>query len=250
MKDIYLDRTDFEAKVQPKKENCLTPLLHPELVFNDTIKHRFYPESIGHTAYQSTGLICKVLLTNQARDGIWLTMEDDKDKISIPGGHMSDAEWKPELLNNPTNLIYRTLTRELLEENCYVQHGMEVYGLEQFQPDDALNYVIGQYKLKVNTTMHYPLFYAYYLEDVGSYTIYMVKEVDSPEYVPTFSNYTQGQMIWYSKREHALNRKYKGDRMSLYHMGYGDDIRCQEEGIQILDSIFNTESLFGKLDIY
>lgn len=252
MKDIYLLRDDIERYIRPKKETKLQVLEHPEIMFNKCEAHMF-PDNIQSSFYGYSGVIVKLLLTNETHDGIWLTVEDDKEKVSIPGGHMSQLEWE-RYQNDPKKAIYKTLIRELMEEHRYYRAGMEDYTIDKIDNIyDELHYMIKQYGFKSSFTT-FPMLYNYELEShLASYTIYILAETNNPEsgYV-TPPSYGYKQSVWYSRVDHRMNHAAysKSHRESIFQTQYKNDIRITDRGMDILDTIFNTESVFGKWNIY
>ena len=247
MRDIYINRMELGLKANPKEVPLLTELRNPELFINPGLKIRKYPQDYSSYMDPSiSGIICKLLLVNKARDGIWLTIETDKDKVSIPGGHVNEFEWD-HYVTLPYECILNTICRELVEEHLMLRNGE--YNLYNLNPDDLLIYVVSKYGFTINPKVNFPLYYSY--DHNGDLIIYVVKEVDMPDYnIPALSNFIINNSIWYSKKDHMYNIKAKIDRSSLFNSPYKNDIRVSMNGIGLLDKIFSTENLFGKMNIY
>lgn len=253
MRDIYINRKELELKSNPKCLPMMTPVLNPELFINPSMKVLRLPQSYSSSMDMGvSAIVCKLLLVNKYRDGIWLVMEDDKSKISIPGGHVSEYEWN-HYNRYPYNCIVDTIVREMVEEHPM----LDITVIDTFSnsPEDALVKVISEYGFTINQSVEFPLFYTYGSHDNVNYRdliIYLVKEVDFPnqQRIPDFSNYTVGRTVWYSRKEHSINKRYSRDRRGLYCSPYDNDIRIDDEGVELLDKIFSTEKLFGKIDIY
>lgn len=249
MRDIYIDKTELKLKYRPKDYKYLLPFEHPELLLNSTTKFLKLPEGyINATNTDISSIVCKVLLTNHNHDGIWLTKEDDKNKVSIPGGHLSECELKYIKWDKPYTAIYETLLRELVEENPALR---DMIFYEGSNVMDDLNFVIQEYGFTSSKDMSsFPLMYSYD-NTRGSFIIYMIKEVNLPSYVvPPLACEEMRNMIWYSRRDHNINRKTSKNRREMFNSVYGNDTRITTAGVDFLDRIFSTESIFGKLNIY
>jgi hypothetical protein len=251
MKDIYIDRGEFERLFNPHHANQLQEVSLAQLsqFFNQPLNPHYYPSSNQYSNPYQTPIIVKILLTDKYHDGIWLVTEKNKDKVSIPGGHVSDEEWAYR--TDPEDMIYRTLARELEEER--------VPGLPC--GDDAINKPLNPYMDVANQLINYgfhiiggdsKFYYSYYLpNNRGSFTIYILKEVDYPkDYIEPYTIYEHYQMVWYTRRDHTTNFYYRGSRKELFNSPYTDDIRLIDKGIDILNLIFQTDSIFGKMSIY
>lgn len=247
MRDIYVRKEEIGLRYNPKDVNELLPFIHPELLLNSNTRFLKCPEGFNN-GYDSdlSSIVCKLLLTNEYHDGIWLIREDDKRKVSIPGGHMAEDVLDDIKAGNVYTSIYETLTRELIEENprlsnYYIGEDANIYL--------ALLNIIDQYGFSIKDG-DFPLFYAYD-EYNGSFTIYLIKEVSDPNHTITpFSHYGFRNMIWYSRKEHSINLKTRGDRTRLFDSEYSNDIRISSDGIDYLDRIFSTKNIFGNTNIY
>lgn len=247
MRDIYVDKQELRLKYNPKESDKLLEFTHPELLLNSGIKFHKYPEGYHNDdGTKISSIVCKLLLTNDAHDGIWLIKEDDKNKISIPGGHLGEAELFSISNGFPYTAIYETIIRELIEENP-VLRGTHID--ENSNMKSNLEFVLHQYGFDL-TRSEFPFFYSY--EDFrGSFIIYMIKEVTVPSCViPPFYHHEFRNMVWYSRKEHSINRKTSRDRRTLFDTDYDGDIRVLDRGISLLDKIFSTENIFGKINIY
>lgn len=249
MRDIYIEKRELKLKYNPKDTNQLLPFTHPELLLNSTIKFLKLPDDyINSMNTDISSIVCKVLITNYEHDGIWLTKEDDKNKVSIPGGHVSEYELLSIKEDKPYTAIYETLLRELVEENPMLRDMMFYEGSNVM---DDLDFVIKEYGFTSSKgSAQFPLMYSY--DDMrGSFIIYMVKEVDIPTYnVPPLFCEEMRNMIWYSRRDHNINKKTSMNRRNLFGSAYSNDTRLSTSGVAFLDRIFSTESIFGKLNIY
>lgn len=249
MRDIYIDKKELKLKYRPKDTFHLLPFTHPELLFNSTTKFQKLPEGyLNSSNTDISSIVCKVLITNYEHDGIWLTKEDDKNKISIPGGHLSEIELRYIKDDQPYTAIHETMLREMVEENPALRDMIFYEGSNTLED---LDFVIKEYGFTSSREGRpFPLMYSY--DDTrGSFIIYMIKEVDNPSYnVPPLSCEEMRNMVWYSRKDHSINKKTSLNRRSLFNSKYGNDTRVTEAGVSFLDRIFMTESIFGKLNIY
>lgn len=247
MRDLFVDKDKLRLVYNPKESKKLEEFKHPEMMLSNKLQFHKYPEGYRNE-YDSplSSVVCKILLTNRNHDGIWLIAEDDKNKVSIPGGHVGEDALFYISCNKPYTAIYTTLVRELIEENP-ITRGIQL--VEPIHVSSALEFVLNQYQFNL-LTANFPMLYSY--DDYrGEFIIFVIKEVDNPsDTIPPFQYYGFQNMIWYSRKEHFMNSKTKTDRRTLFNTTYADDIRVTESGILLLDKIFSTESIFGKINIY
>lgn len=277
MKELYLERREFELKVNPKKSTSgLFPLKHPELFINRNMRTHLFPKGFQSQTWDNVSIECCILLTNPIHDGIWLLVDDENDTIRIPGGFVigDDGIWDMfARFDKPYHVIYRTLIERLAEggpatfrDSWYLDPTMfPVMACDPKQPwtladiQDILNYTI----TKFNLNIHDPakpdeLFYQYKLTGSDNETvtlqhirIYLLKEVTLPiGPIVALTNYRNSNLIWYSRKDHYYNLREKTSRKGLFTSTYDVDIRTCDDGVCILDDIFRTEPVFGKLDIY
>ena len=248
MRDLFVDKQELHLLYKPKESRQLELFENPEFLFSGKMKFHKYPEGFSANYGSSiSSVVCKLLLTNMNHDGIWLIAEDDKNKVSIPGGHIGEDVLYDIEHSYSYTVVYKTLIRELIEENPIIRGtGFD----DEINVNAMFNFVLNRYGFNHILPTNSPLYYSY--DDYkGSFIIYMVKETDIPSVAVTPFTYRGFRnMIWYSRKEHSLNMKAKGDRRSLLGTDYDNDIRVVPRGLKILDRIFSTENIFGKLNIY
>lgn len=247
MRDIYVRKEELQLRYNPKDINTLLEFKHPELILNSNTKLYKCPEGF-HNEYNTelSSIVCKIILTNETHDGIWLIREPDKCKISIPGGHMGEDVLLGIKKGNIYTSIYETLIRELIEENPMLSG---YFINEDSNIRTILRNVINQYGFSIND-VEFPLYYSYD-EYRGEFIIYMIKETDNPDCsVVPFNYYGFRNMIWYSRKEHSINIKAHYNRESLFNSEFQNDIRITSAGMTLLDKIFSTKNIFGNLNIY
>ena len=252
MRDLYVDKQKLRLFYNPKESNKMEIFYHPERMLSDKMKFHKYPEGYRND-YGSpiSSVVCKILLTNREHDGIWLIAEDNKNKVSIPGGHVGEDVLSYISSSQPYTAIYKTIIRELIEENPVLS---DTQLIEPMSIRSTLEFVLDQYEFNILPS-EFPLFYTYD-NYKGSFIIFMIEEVDKPsENTLPFENHCFRNMIWYSRKEHSINSKNNNDskryRMkTIFNSPYADDIRTTKGGVLLLDKIFHTESIFGKLNIY
>lgn len=247
MRDLFVDKDKLRLVYNPKESSKLEEFNHPEMMLSNKLQFHKYPEGYRNE-YGSplSSVVCKLLLTNRNHDGIWLIAEDDKNKVSIPGGHVGEDALFYISGGQPYTAIYKTIIRELMEENPILRGTRLV---ESFSIKATIEYILNQYGFNL-LPGEFPLYYSYD-NYKGSFIIYMIKETDIPSIsISPFNYYGFRNMIWYSRKEHSINSKTKNDRRTLFETDYKDDVRITESGISLLNKVFSTESIFGKINIY
>lgn len=270
MKDIYLDRREFELKFNPKKPTSgLISLSHPELFITDKLNYHEYPKGFQDAVPSKVSMECNLILTNPAHDGIWLVADYDNDTLGIPSGHIDREWWEMYCTNHPYNIIYLTLIDAMVRLNPLYRDSAShdpymrlTLSTQQAFPDirDILHYVIGRSGFDIYRPCRDDLlFYQYWVKSLeyDEYVLlrdmkmFVLKEVTIPEdRIPALQNFSNHNFIWYSRKDHYYNIRTKKNRASLFASTFKEDARVSDDGLSILDNIFQTESIFGKLDIY
>ena len=271
-REIYLERKEFELKFQPRHPKAgLLPLEQPGLFISPDSKRHSYPVGHQDLIANQTSIECDLLVTNQFHDGIWLFVDNESDSIRFPGGCITEEDWM-QVKKGPYHVLYQCLIRSLIDihpiirQDAFSDPLMNSLGEYTRLPNlkDFLNYVISRHGFKFANPGDEPVFfYQYYLYPNSDITgtvrpldrvrIYALIEVNDPDtQLPALINYMdrRGYYVWYSRRDHKLNRSCRTDRKSMFQSTYNQDIRTSESGVDILDNIFRTEPIFGKLDIY
>lgn len=249
MRDIYIDKKELKLKYRPMESDHLLYFSHPELLLNSGTRFLKCQEGYDNSHdVTCSSIICKILLTNYEHDGIWLTVEPDKNKVSIPGGHLSEYELPFIMKDQPYTAIYETIVREMIEENIMLRDTTYCDGWGVL---DALDFVIKRYGFNPVEQQPVPLLYSYN-DACNEFIIYLVKEVDNPDkHIPALRCYEYKNMVWYTRQDHRMNLKMPVDRRkTVFNTFYEKDVRVMNNGVSLLDRIFCTENVFGKLNIY
>ncbi len=275
MREIYFDRKEFEQKYRPDKNpiNGLCPLNHPELFITSKIHSRSYPEGFQSDVPELVSFSCNLLLTNPSHDGIWLIKNDEKNEIDIPNGYITEEDWR-YVNKNPYYVIISSLIRTLgtinpIYRNTYMTDPMVSFidnpTLASLR--DLLFYVLGQNRFEpTNPSAPMLFYYQYWLPNAHLYemkhlhshckrlqdfTIYIILEVKEPvDKISPFTNYSKDCYLWYSRADHKYNRMTEDNKRSAFKSTYKTDIRLTESGLDVLENIFRTETIFGKINIY
>lgn len=273
IREVYQDRKEFELKFMPErpKKPGLLSLENPERFITDHhIKRWGYSPGFQDSVPSKISFECNLLLTNPFHDGIWLYMDNEHRGIEIPGSCITEEDW--EYVNtNPYYVIMEALIRTMrdLDESYRNQALIDPILSMMEKPstlaelEDLLHFVTGRVGFKVHNPEKHPLlYYQYWLYpswskkpiELDRFKIYALLEVSEPKFqIPAFENYTSNGFLWYSRRDHKYNRSMSGGRNCrkvTFQSTYRSDIRISDSGVDILDNIFSTESIFGKLDIY
>ena len=197
IRDIYLDRDEFELKFHPKrpKNGRLIELNHPEAFINDKVKRHSYPVNFQRNVPGMVSFECNLLLTNPAHDGIWLFMDNDNDRIMIPGGYIQEEDWE-YAHKNPYYVIYSTLVRTMRDIHPLFRDTAAVDPILTFirnpslsELKDLLVYVVRQNRFQINNPVKPHLFYyQYWLSKsddrqyipLESMKIYLLLEISEP----------------------------------------------------------------------
>ena len=244
MREIFLSK-NFIEQTNPSKKNSLEKFSLINYILSPASEYRIFPEG-----YRPDGTIiplyCNLILTNKTFDGIWLISDDVDNSITIPGGRICEEELPLLKSGDSYVAIYKTINRRLCERNTAVSAVANF----NFPMEELMRYLVDSYGLTIDGGTNFPI--AYHYKEGEMFSIYLIKVVDEPTLsVPSFSNFmTNRGMIWYSRKEHYSNIRTPLNRASLFNSKYENDIRVSDAGVEILDSIFQTENLFGKLDIY
>ena len=248
MRELYMSELEFKRLVNPPKNiKGLTELKHPErLLSNDS---RFYKYNEGYERYyfdSSSPIICNVILTNKEHDGMWLLNKDGR--LIIPGKIMDEEQLYEIEHNEPVTAIYETILKLLVDSNKMLNQN-SIFG--DFSIPSRISYILKAYRLDYISN-NFPIYYNFYMGDFqNEIDLFVFMEVDQPESkVIPLSNYEYYDLVWYSRRDHQYNITTKKDRRSLFGNDYFVDVRREDAAIYLLDKIFNTENIFGKLDIY
>jgi hypothetical protein len=274
MRDIYLDRKEFELKYDPgRPSSVMKPLNHPELFINDKITRvHTFPENFKLNVPTYVCFECSLILTNCGHDGFWLVMDDDKNTIDLPGGFVTEEDWA-YASQSPYYVIYSAILRSMIASHPVLREEEPYNPLLQLSEiptitelSDIMNFVIRRYDLET-ADMVDSLYYLYrypnyetvtpygYVssveEEIPHMHIFVIREVTSPiADLPPFVRNSNGHLIWYSRYEHHLNFRTSSDRRILLSSQYENDIRVSTTGLMVLNAIFSEENQFGKLDIY
>lgn len=267
MNEIYFDKKEFDLKGNfSVNKKGLTPLVHPEMFLTKKLRTYMYPVNFADHIPSKVRVFCGMLLTDELHDGIWL-IEDDRDgSLSIPGKCIGDMEWGASYDENPWRMIHKAFLNALKDLHPYLRDDVDP-ALQTLQPWIASNYYIGDmltyaiHKYGVEFTTESMVkdgpMYFLYKDGVGihsnystDFMIFQVWEINKPDgHIPALMSLQCGNLMWYSRQDHVYNLQERGPRNRLFS-GYKDDIRTSERGVQVLDNIFQTETIFGKLSIY
>lgn len=235
-------------------DDYVSALFNTRLTF---INHRHFTDE-DDVAQEYVPLVVKLIITTPDRTGIYLIYEEDKQKISIPGGHVSKEDVlyiQDDLgIKDKSLLILQSaLNRELCEEFFGDERGYNYYMsskdyLTDPHPLTGIESVIYR-KFKVCHPID-PIQDLYYLykgknrQHSRSLTFYYVIEVETiPGYMCPY-NY-----IWLSKDDFLLSCRRGRMRDIISIIGdpivpVSRDIRFSRKYRPILDIIFNTPELF------
>lgn len=266
MNEIYFDRKEFGLKGNfSVNKKGLTPLTHPEMFLTKKLQTYAYPVNFADNVPSKVRVFCGMILTDAIHDGIWL-VEDDRDgSLTIPGKCITEIEWN-SYMDNPWRLIHKTFLNALKDLHPCLRDDIDP-ALQDLHPwlnsnyyiGDMLTYAIHKYGVEFTTETMVkdgPLYYLY-KDGIGirsnfstDFMIFQVWEINKPDgHIPALMSLRCGNLIWYSRQDHLYNLKERGPRNRLFG-GFKNDIRTSERGITALDSIFQTEKVFGKLSIY
>lgn len=150
--------------------------------------------------------------------------------------------------NEPVTAIYETILKLLVDSNKMLNQNSI---FNDFSISSRIPYILRAYHLNY-VSNNFPIYYNFYMGDFqNEIDLFVFIEVDQPETkVVPLSNYEYYNLVWYSRRDHHYNITTKKDRRSLFGNDYSIDVRREDAAIYLLDKIFNTENIFGKLDIY
>ena len=248
MRELYMSELEFRRLINPPlKVKGLSELKHPErLLSNDTKFYKFNEGYVRLPIDTFSPIKCNVLLTNKEHDGIWLL--DNDGEVIIPGKIIDEEQLYEIEHNEPITTIYETILKLLVDANGKLDIGSM---FNDFSISYKIPHILNAYNLDYISN-DFPIYYNFYMGDFqNEINLFIIMEVDQPgsEIVP-LSNYECYNLIWYSRRDHQFNIKTKRDRRLLFGQMYSDDVRVRPDGIYLLDKIFNTENIFGKLNIY
>lgn len=245
VKDLRVDNIILDQwAVQFRNNTQIVPLLHPELILGKYENQHFYFNN--QVCCDGIPVIVKALFVNPEHDGIWLTIEHDKNKVSIPGGHISDADMRTDCMDT----INCTLARELYEEMAGIVYDDGIFTYRCMDPLEYIAFILSKYDLTAK--IYNRDLYIDYPSAYDTCIIYMIIEVDIPRSKTIALNtyVHRGALVWYSREDHVLNMTTRRDRRSLFLDHAKDDIRVSSEGVQVLTKIFSQENIFGKLNVY
>lgn len=246
MRELYLDLLEAKTYLQATPTKIgLQPFLNLDLVLPTNGKYLKYPEGYERMPLDNvTPICCNLLITNRNHDGIWLYADWKKGTIDIPRKNMGERDLsnieygRPEyaIMNTVMDVIdqNRDLNEVMMRHNLGIPYILDGYGFEAVEMD-----------------FDHSFFYSFYTELENIYNIFYVIEVDKPMHmVPEISDFIFGDFIWYGKNDHVFNKRYYNKMPVFDSHGCEFDVRIDDYGIALLDQIFHTEILFGKLDIY
>lgn len=243
MRDLHMDPLvlDQYIKHYTRNKNAIVPITHPEIIFHGNV---FYFHPAGEESSWGISVIVKAILTNPGHTGIWLAIEPNKNKLSIPGGHIAEPDMAVD--GYVGKIMDRALAREFYEEL-----GGTIYndGMHNYHYMEALEYVTFILRMhEFNSTIYDRAVYVDYPSVYNTCIFYKLIEVDEPN-IATVSLNTyihHDKFLWYSREDHWINHQTKLNRRNLFPYHFKDDIRLTEDGVQLLDKIFYNEELFGK----
>lgn len=218
-------------------------------------------------------LVVKLIITNPARTGMWLIYEQEKQKVTIPGGHVSydDVKFVREacMLNDKSEDTSGLLiAKEALSREIHEEFYGETVGLDTYYNTQESVYAVDEPSLHgthplqsmltvVNSRLNVchpiePIEDLYYLykgknmDDLRSLTLYYVVDCELKRI-----GHHPKNMIWLDKELYkASNRRHHiEDRVHLLGnvltpFPYETDIRFSHKYRPILDIIFNTPEIF------
>lgn len=267
MREIYFDRREFDLKGKfSVNKTGLTPLVHPEMYLTNKIKNYFYPTNFADNIPSKIHVFCGMLLTDNIHDGVWLIEDDRNGSLSIPGMFITESRWSSGY-ENPWRLIHKTFLDALKDLHPYLRDDIDP-ALQDIGPwvksnnyyiGDMITYAIHKYGVEFTTETMVkdgPMYFLYkeglgiHSDSSTDFMIFQVWELNKPDgHIPALMSLQCGNLMWYSRQDHVYNLQERGPRNRLFS-GFKDDIRTSERGITLLDSIFRTETIFGKLSIY
>ena len=245
MRDLYLSKLNAKTYLQANpKDVGLKPFLNLDLALPSDGKYLKYPEDYQLMPGDNvTPICCNLLLTNETHDGIWLLSNWKKGIITIPSKNINEYHLLNLECGRPESAIINTITDVIVDTDDPL--------VSAIRYNDGPRYILRGYGFECK----YPeelFYYNFYTELETKYNIFMVIESDRPSRpIPTLSDFNIDGFIWYSKNDHQINMKNYYNKNSLFDSrGYQYDVRTDDFGVALLDQIFRTENLFGKLDIY
>lgn len=168
-------------------------------------------------------LIVKHVIKDFYDTGMYLCIEDDKDKITIPGGHLSDINFSTKY--HAEDIFKDNLIREMSEE--YDQSQLYYISNKTVNSDlmDRLK-ELGVYASSINDKMYY----LYKPDITNTLTVFVVTTVTK------VSNFIDKRSVFVDRKEYLQGRaKPTGN--------YINDIRFNQYSYY-LDDIFNTREIF------
>ena len=267
MNEVYFDRREFNLKGNfSVNKKGLTPLVNPEMFLTTKLQNYLYPVGFADNVPSRVRVFCGMLLTDNLHDGIWL-VEDDRDgSLSIPGKCITDMEWDATM-RNPWRLIHKTFLNALKDLHPLLRddidpalQGLHPWMSSNYYIGDMIMYAIHKYGVEFTTESMVkdgPMYFQY-KDGLGirsdsstDFMVFQVWEINKPDgHIPALISLRTGNLIWYSRQDHVYNLQERGHRRNRLFSGFKDDIRTSERGMELLDSIFQTETIFGKLSIY
>ena len=246
MQKLYLEELEVKRLLNPRKSDKLIYLAHPErLLAPDTLFYKYSEDYVRMPFSTVTPIICNAIVTNQNHDGIWLTNGTD---VTIPNAIMGEEMLEYIRRDQPVTAVYATIVDALSgHNNSFVNHPFIYDNI----PDKIIKILelTGFGNIKVVVSILYGII------SPNELNLFVLIEVDTPDTkIPPLMNYSTRDFIWYSRADHVMNsNSLKRDNPVQLFMNRrrGYDIRNDKHrGLELLDKVFNTEIIFGKLDIY
>lgn len=229
-KEIYIDRQLFTDvfigtnRFKFTEELTLFNEKYLEVLLQDTFL-RYHYQSEGDIDTNIFPLITKALIINKSSDVLYLVDEFDKDKVTIPGGHVST--YRMDEYPRNLELITFNLIRELCEE---FKIGRNT------KPYEELNVApLSEIMMRGGFKFSHTGNVLYTLNDKLGFTIYI------PIYVEDW-NYPDNAIPLIIDEYKSIVNSSSPERIKRYCM-YRNDIRGNECSY-ILNNIVNNRQLF------
>lgn len=280
---IAFDRKEFELRFhpeRPKEHQGLLPLNFPEFILGLPKKNTI---ELSLDEFRQTpnlmSLRFGLLITNKSHKGLWLIRRRHYKAI-IPGEELIGEIFNSETIQGfDFNRLYmKSLVTFFRDEwnNYHEEHIMTdpftlLFGDVSYRElrDTLMLHIMKNFGFH-NMTWENKWYYQYYLDlplvyrdhiyqTLDNIYVFQLIEVNEPE-DPEIKECRKNQFIWLPSNSLQFLEPIKQQIMSNLNLQYkvtGVQVNIPEYDIHfnmiesgILENIFDTQSIFGKLDIY